>query len=37
MGVLGDFVPPRALLDPAFLAGLLARPRSRLVPSAEIR
>jgi flavin-dependent dehydrogenase len=37
MGVLGDFVPPRALLEPAFLAGLMARPRSRLVPSAEIR
>jgi flavin-dependent dehydrogenase len=25
MGVFGDFVPPRALLEPAFLAGLLPR------------
>ena len=37
MGVLGDFVPPGALLEPRFLAGLLARPRSRLVRSPEIR
>lgn len=27
MGVLGDLVPPRALLEPGFLAGLLPRPR----------
>jgi flavin-dependent dehydrogenase len=37
MGVLGDFVPPRALLAPTFLAGLLPRPRPRLVRSPEIR
>jgi menaquinone-9 beta-reductase len=37
MGVLGDFVPPRALLAPAFLAGLLPRPRPRLVRSPQIR
>ena len=37
MGVLGDFVPPRALLEPRFLAGLLPHPRSRLVRSPEIR
>jgi flavin-dependent dehydrogenase len=37
MGVLGDFVPPRALLEPRFLAALLSRPRSRLVRSQEIR
>jgi flavin-dependent dehydrogenase len=37
MGVLGDFVPPRALLEPSFLAGLLPHPRSRLVRSPEIR
>jgi len=37
MGVLGDFVPPGALLAPAFLAGLLPRPRPRLVRSPEIR
>jgi flavin-dependent dehydrogenase len=37
MGVFGDFVPPRALLEPAFLAGLLPRPRPRLVRAAEIR
>lgn len=37
MGVLGDFVPPRALLAPAFLAGLLPRARPRLVRSPEIR
>jgi geranylgeranyl reductase family protein len=37
MGVLGDFVPPRALLSPGFLAGLLPRPRPRLVRSPEIR
>jgi flavin-dependent dehydrogenase len=37
MGVLGDFVPPRALLAPAFLAGLLPGPRPRLVRSPEIR
>lgn len=37
MGVLGDFVPPRALLEPRFLAGLLPRPRARLVRAPEIR
>jgi menaquinone-9 beta-reductase len=37
MGVLGDFVPPGALLEPAFLAGLLPRPRSRLVRASQIR
>ena len=37
MGVLGDFVPPRALLAPTFLAGLLPRPRPHLVRSPEIR
>ena len=37
MGVLGDFVPARALLEPRFLAGLLPRPRFRLVRSPEIR
>ena len=37
MGVLGDFVPPRALLEPSFLARLLPHPRSRLVRSPEIR
>ena len=37
MGVLGDFVPARALLAPAFLAGLLPRPRPRLVRSPETR
>jgi geranylgeranyl reductase family protein len=37
MGVLGDFVPPPALLAPAFLAGLLPDPRPRLVRSPEIR
>lgn len=37
MGVLGDFVPPRALLEPRFLAALLPHPRSRLVRSPEIR
>jgi flavin-dependent dehydrogenase len=37
MGVFGDFVPPRALLEPAFLAGLLPRPRPGLVRAAEIR
>jgi geranylgeranyl reductase family protein len=37
IGVLGDFVPPRALLQPSFLAGLLPHPRSRLVRSPEIR
>ncbi len=37
MGVLGDFVPARALLAPAFLAGLLPRPWPRLVRSPEIR
>jgi menaquinone-9 beta-reductase len=37
MGVLGDFVPPRALLEPSFLVGLLPHPRSRLVRSPEIR
>ena len=29
MGVIGDFVPPRALLAPAFLAGLLPLPAPR--------
>ena len=37
MGVLGDFVPPRALLAPAFLAGLLPRPRPGLVRSPGVR
>jgi flavin-dependent dehydrogenase len=37
MGVFGDFVPPRALLEPRFLAGLLLRPRPRLVRAPEIR
>jgi len=38
MGVFGDFVPPRALLEPAFLAGLLLPRRTRrLVRSPEIR
>jgi geranylgeranyl reductase family protein len=37
MGVLGDFVPPRALLEPSFLAGLLPRPPSRLARAPEIR
>jgi hypothetical protein len=37
MGVLGDFVPPRMLLDPGFLAGLLPHLRSRLVRSPDIR
>jgi menaquinone-9 beta-reductase len=38
MGVFGDFVPPRALLQPSFLAGLLPHRRSgRLVRSPEIR
>ena len=37
MGVLGDFVPPRALLEPRFLAGLLPLPPFRLVRSPEIR
>jgi menaquinone-9 beta-reductase len=37
MGVFGDFVPPRALLQPSFLAGLLPHHRSRLVRSPEIR
>jgi flavin-dependent dehydrogenase len=37
MGVLGDFVPPRALLEPRFLAGLLPRRRSRLVRAPELR
>jgi menaquinone-9 beta-reductase len=37
MGVLGDFVPARALLEPRFLAALLPRPRLRLVRSPEIR
>jgi hypothetical protein len=31
MGVLGDVVPPGALLEPAFLAGLLPRLRPDLV------
>jgi geranylgeranyl reductase family protein len=37
MGVFGDFVPPRALLDPGFLAGLLPRPRPGLAKAAGIR
>jgi flavin-dependent dehydrogenase len=37
MGVFGDFVPPRALLEPAFLAGLLPRSRPRLATTPEIR
>ena len=37
MGVLGDFVPPRALLEPGFLLGLLPHSRSRLVRFPEIR
>ena len=37
MGVLGDFVPARALVEPRFLAALLPRPRFRLVRSPEIR
>ena len=37
MGVLGDFVPPRALLAPTFLAGLLPHSRPHLVRSPEIR
>ena len=37
MGVLGDFVPARALLEPRFLAALLPHPRFRLVRSPEIR
>ena len=37
MGVLGDFVPPRALLEPRFLTGLLPHRRSRLVRLPEIR
>jgi geranylgeranyl reductase family protein len=37
MGVFGDFVPPRALLEPRFLAGLLPRPLPRLVRAPEIR
>ena len=38
MGVFGDFVPPSALVQPSFLAGLLPHPRSRrLVRSPEIR
>ena len=38
MGVFGDIVPPRALLEPAFLAGLpLPRRTRRLVRSPEIR
>src|SRR5262249_46937919 len=36
MGVFGDFVPPRALLAPTFLAALLAHPASSLVRSPEI-
>src|SRR5262245_11808931 len=36
MGVFGDFVPPRTLLAPAFLASLLPRSRPRLVRSPEI-
>jgi len=35
MGVLGDFVPPRALLEPAFLAGLLPRLRPGLARASE--
>jgi flavin-dependent dehydrogenase len=37
MGVFGDFIPPRALLQPGFLAGLLPRRGPRLARSAEIR
>jgi hypothetical protein len=37
MGVLGDFVPARALVEPRFLAALLPRPRFRLVRSPDIR
>jgi menaquinone-9 beta-reductase len=38
MGVFGDFVPPRALLQPSFLAGLLPHRRSRrLMRSPETR
>jgi menaquinone-9 beta-reductase len=37
MGVFGDFVPPRALLEPAFLAGLLPHPAARLVRWPELR
>ena len=37
MGVLGDFVPARALLEPRFLAALLPRPRFSLARSPEIR
>jgi geranylgeranyl reductase family protein len=37
MGVFGDFVPPRVLLEPRFLAGLLSRPRPRLVRAPDIR
>lgn len=37
MGVFGDFVPPRTLLEPGFLAGLLPRPRPGLVRAPEIR
>jgi flavin-dependent dehydrogenase len=37
MGVFGDFVPPRALLEPRFLAGLLPRRRHRLVSAPDIR
>ena len=37
MGVFGDFVPPRALLEPSFLAGLLPHLRSCLVRSPQIR
>jgi flavin-dependent dehydrogenase len=37
MGVLGDLVPPRTLLEPGFLAGLLPRPRPRLVRVPGIR
>ena len=37
MGVLGDLVPPGALLEPGFLAGLLPRPRPGLVRAPGIR
>ena len=38
MGVFGDFVPPQALLEPGFLAGLLPHRRSRrLVRTPDIR
>ena len=37
MGVLGDLVPARALLEPCFLAGLLPYPRSGLVRATEAR